>query len=141
MLPRRFRAILRRQPFSHAQSRMFMSQPPRELYFFNLHGRSLPIFIIWPKYATHPILCDFERQPFSSSLSRTLISRSSRERNFYNFCARSLSIFIICLKYPTHTISHESETATFFARAIADANTPALPGSTPFIIFAPDRFK
>ena len=69
------------------------------------------------------------RQPFSSSLSRKLISRPSRERSFYNFRMRWLPIFVIWLKYATCVISRDSETENFFARAIADANIPALTGA------------
>ena len=66
------------------------------------------------------------RQPFSSSLSRTLISRPSQECSFYNFRARQLTIFAIWPKYATRAISRNSETATFFTRAIPLANILAL---------------
>ena len=69
------------------------------------------------------------RQPFSSGLSRTLISRPSRERSFYNFRGRSLPMIVIWPKYAKRPISHDSETATFFARAIAHTNILALPGA------------
>ena len=78
ILPVLFHAILRRQPFSHAQLRTLIPRQPRECSFYNFHARPLLIIVIWPKYAT---------------------------------CA----------------ISNDSETATLLARAIAHANTPALP--------------
>ena len=40
-----------------------------------------------------------------------------------------LPIFVIGHKYATDAISHDSDTATFFARAIAHANIPALLGA------------
>ena len=58
-------------------------------------------------------------QPFSRAQSHTLISWPTRERFFYNFRARLLPIFVIWPKYTTHAISRDSETATFFSRAIA----------------------
>ena len=80
MLPVRFRAILRWQPFSRTQLRTLISRPSQERYFYNLRTRPLPIFVIWPKY-------------------------------------------------DTRVISRDSETATFFARPIANANISALPGA------------
>ena len=67
-------------------------------------------------------------QPFLQAQSRILISRLSQECSFYNFRARPLPIFVIWQKYATDAISRDSETATSFARPIAYANIPALPG-------------
>ena len=64
MLPVRFRAILRRQLFSHAQSCTLLSRPSRERSINNFRARPLPIFLIWPKYATHAISRDSEMATF-----------------------------------------------------------------------------
>ena len=60
----RFRAILRWQPFSLAQSRMLISWPYRERSFYNFPARLLTIFVIWPKYSTLAISCDCETTTF-----------------------------------------------------------------------------
>ena len=55
-----------------------------------------------------------------------LIYQPSRERSFYNFHAPPLPMIVLWCKYATRAISRNSETATFFARTIAQANIPAL---------------
>ena len=64
MLPMRFQAILRRKPFSRSRSRTQISRPSRERSFSNFHPQPLPIFVIWPKYATSTILRDSETATF-----------------------------------------------------------------------------
>ena len=64
MIPAQFRAILRRQPFSSSLSRTLISQPSRDCSFYNFRVQPLPIFVIWPKYATHAIWCDSETATF-----------------------------------------------------------------------------
>ena len=125
MPPVRFRVILRRQLFSRARSRKLISWSSGELSSYNFRARPLLIFVIWSKYSTRAIP---RRQPFSRAQSCTLISRPSREHSFYNFRVRPLPIFVIWPKYVTHAISHDSKTATFFARPIVQANSPALSG-------------
>ena len=60
MLRVRFRAILRRQHFSSSLSRTLISRHSRERAFSNFRARPLPIFVIWPKYATSAISRDSE---------------------------------------------------------------------------------
>ena len=174
MLPVQFRAILRRRPFSRAQSRL----PTWERSFYNFRMRLLPIFVIWPTYTNCAISRNSEtatsfarlfahanisappqsapsiifgrdvfqyslfglnilpvrfrainrRQPFLRTQSCTLISRLSQKCTFCNFLARLHPIFVIWPKYATRAISHDSDTVTFLARAIAHANILALLG-------------
>ena len=60
----RFRAILRRQPFSRTKSSTQLSQSSQERSFFNFHAQPLPIFVIWPVYATSAIPYDSETVTF-----------------------------------------------------------------------------
>ena len=70
MLPVHFHAILRRQPFSRAQSCMLISLPSRERSYYNFCVRPLAIFVIWPKYPTSAISCNFEITTF---FARTIV--------------------------------------------------------------------
>ena len=123
MLPMRFRTILRRKHFSRAQLPALISQPTQERSFYNFHARPLPIFVIWPKYATCAISRDSET---TTSFARPIVH--TNVPSFYNFRAGVLPIFVIWPKYATCAISRGSETATFFVRTIAHANIPTLPG-------------
>ena len=64
MLLVRFRAILRRQPFSRAQSHTLLSRPSRKRSIYNFRTRPHPIFVIWPKYATRAIPRDSKTATF-----------------------------------------------------------------------------
>ena len=55
--------------------------------------RSLPIFVIWPNYATGAILRD-SKTAIVLVRARMLISRPSRDRPVLNFCARLLPILV-----------------------------------------------
>ena len=99
MLPVRFRAILRRQPFSSSLSLRLISRPFRERSFYNLHGRPLLIINICSEYVTCMISHDSETATFFARAIAHANSRPSRERSIYNFCARPLPIFVIWPKY------------------------------------------
>ena len=60
MLPVRFRAIPRRQPFSRAQSRTLISRLSWERSFYSFLARPLPTIVIWPKKGTRAIPRDSE---------------------------------------------------------------------------------
>ena len=64
MLPMRFRAILRQRPFSRALPFTLISQPTQEHSFYNFRAQSLPIFVIWAKFATCAISRDPEMATF-----------------------------------------------------------------------------
>ena len=93
----------------------------------NFWAWPLPIFVIWPNYATGAILRNSENTTFFA-LMGMLISQPSRERSIYKFCVPPLPIFVIWPNYVTSAISRDSETATFFACPIVHANIPVLPG-------------
>ena len=84
---------------------------------YNFRARPLPIFIIWPKYATCVILRDSEVATF---FTRVIVHSNIPGHPgvlLYNFHARPRPIFIIWPKYATPKISRDSEVATFLARA------------------------
>ena len=64
----RFHVILYEQPFSRAQSRMLISQTSQEGSFNYFLTRPLPIFVIWPKYATRAISHDSDTATFFKQL-------------------------------------------------------------------------
>ena len=64
MLPMRFCAILRRQPFPSSLSRTLISRPSRESSFYNFCARLLGIFVYWPKFAARAISYDSEMATF-----------------------------------------------------------------------------
>ena len=126
ILPMRFRAILRRQPFSSSLSLTLISRPSQKRSFYNFCTRPLLIFVIWPKYATHAISRDSKTATFFGQLIAHVNISALPEHSFHTFRVRLLSIFIIWPKYTARAISSDSERATIFMRAIAHANIAAL---------------
>ena len=129
MLPARFHAILRRQPFSHTQSRTLISRPSREAPFIIFARDRFQYLLFGLNMLPVRFSAILRQQPFLRAQFRTQKSWPSREHSFYYFRARPLPIFVILPKYATHAISRNSETITFFARPIAHANIPAIPGA------------
>ena len=129
MLPVRFRAILRWQPFSSSLLCTLKSRPSRELSFYNFRARRFQYSLFGLNLLPMQFRAIQRRQLFSRTQLCTLISRPSRERSFYNICTRHLPLFTIWPKYATRAISSDFERATFFARAIAHANIPTLQGA------------
>ena len=60
MLLMQFRAIPKQQPVSRSQLRTLIFGPSPKSSFYNFRTRPQPMFVIWPKYATHAISRDFE---------------------------------------------------------------------------------
>ena len=69
------------------------------------------------------------RQLFSRARPRSLICYCSWEPSFCNLSKRSLPIFFFWSNDAAGEISGNSETATFFARALVFVNLPLLSGA------------
>ena len=113
MLLVRFLAILRWQPFSSSLSRTLIYRPTRERSYYNFCALPLPIFIIWPKYATRTISWDSARATFLARVIAHANIPAPWERSFYYFRPRLLSVFVIWPKYATYARSRDSKRATF----------------------------
>ena len=125
MLPVRFHGFLRCQPFSRAQLRMLISRPSREHSFYNFRMRPLPIFVIWPKYATHVISRDFE--------TATFFARPITHATTSNIC------FSAKICYPGDSARFRD--GNLFRLAYRAHYYPGSLESALFIIFARDHFK
>ena len=114
---------------SNSLSPTLIYKPSWERFFYNFRAQLLPIIVICLNMLLVRFQTILKWQPFLRMQSRTLISQSPREHSFYNFRERPLPIIVNWCKYATRAITCNSKTATFFARTIAHANIPTLPGA------------